>query len=623
MKLKNNQRILKLALFLVTVGYLLAGIYIARHTLGYFRAPEPKILKTIREDLDYGKASGLAKLENEGFIPGELGLYIDGNSQAKLKYTINKDAASGVTVYIRSYAQGAVSGVYGRWFLSYDNGKSYRAVDSRIRALDKKDFIINLLDTAVGKEEISLVFEAKNLNAVQLLALNWIEVRIVDRNTLAGSTYDYPYPGKMTAVFLLLFTPLLVLFRPLRKCLPLWFILLFGFYLRYSEYTGRLFTKLEVDPTKNMQYALQMKLFTKDGFYSGKCGVRGPLFPLVSKSFHSLLGSAEARQRLTSLFLSLAVVIMTYILAHQLFGQRIAFIIAFIISASGAFILESARGNRFELITLLILLLSYICLKQNLVKTFKGYLALVLTGGALGLCFSYSILGTAALLLITFKQAFGSRKAVFYALGGCLLIVLIVLPYEYRNEKYYGYESFRRMSYLMAKLEASGEQRLPFDKNIEINFKQTFDKEKWSYFNPQRDKGLTYFEYIFGLHKPAIIAKYVSEGMAKAMLWQGLDLDRSILLNWQSARGIVTRFKIAVIPIVIGVINLFCSLWIMRFIFDKWPYMAFSLAIILYLAPISFMLGWRIFEFPRYIMHIYPLFLLSGVEGIKRIWKRL
>lgn len=593
----------KFAKIFFIVIYSTLIIFLFRKEISWFIAPEPEIKRYIREEFDDGKFTGLAQVELEGFTPGEKGLYLKGQSTGRLIYNFRKNPEEALTIYVRSYGDGAVRGVKNRWWISYEGGE-FQPLSANIRRFNRRDFLIDLIKESQGKKDVTLQLEAVNENKVNNLVLNWLEIKFINPATIGGSIYRYPKAWRMSLFLILLLTPVLVISFKLKNFIFIWLIFLLGFHLRYQNLTEMIFTGLETDPIKHMQYAKQMKPFTSsNGFYSGKFGYRGPLFPFVSKAFHFILGGyTPTRQRLVSFTFSLLVILLTYILGKKFLKRGLSLLAASLVSISPVLIYESGRGNRLEFITCLVVL--FLLCSYFLKIRFRNIFILGILAGLIALSGFYlmlPILIFAILLLIERKRQF-QNFSFLKILGLWLTVIsvamLIFLPHYYRVSRKYG-DITRKYARLNAELEYSGKQRLPFDKKIRITYQ------------PEQ-KDFSYFDYMFKMHTFQDIVFYHLWGYTKALLLQGIPLDRSTYANFISAETLKDKVRYTGFSLLFAGVNIICIFGLFYcLLLPNIRLLPFF--VILNLAPIAFILGWRAFEFQRYIMHIYPAYLVCGL----------
>lgn len=580
------------------IAYSVLILFLFRKEVKWFIAPDPEIKKCVLEEFDYGKFTGFASIKLDGLASGEKGLYLQGKSRGSLLYSFQKEPQEALTIYVRSYSEGAVSGFNSEWKVSFD-GKKFEDLASNIRRFDKRDFLIDLIDASQGKRNVFLRVDVVNENENRSLTLNWLEIKLIDPTTLEGSAYHYPEPWLMSLFLFLLATPVLYIFSKKKSFIFICLILLTGFYLRYQNLTEMIFTGLETDPVKSMQYARQMRLFTADGLYSGKSGYRGPFFPFISKLFHTLLGYSASHQRFVSVFLSLVAILLTYKLGKKMLNYKAALALSLIMAVNPPLIYESSRGNRFELIIVLTLICVYFLLVKNYASSWRRAFTGGLAAGLLGLTFVASSLGSAVMAIFAlplFEKRF-SRTAASIALY-LLVICALIGPHLYNKGKHYRADHFPKFS---THLESSGTQRLPIDRQIKIksdNYQQ---------------EDLSYFDYVFKMHSLSDVAVYHLKGYAKALLLQGVWVDRGNLISFLNAKGILSRLKLFLPSSAFIIVNLICILGMAKGIFvPRFRVLVFG--IMAYLLPVAFMFGWRVFEFHRYIMHVYPLYLFCGAS---------
>ncbi|MBN1586670.1 MAG: glycosyltransferase family 39 protein, partial [Candidatus Omnitrophica bacterium] len=543
-------------------------------------------------------------------------------TQGRLVYRIHVKEDENLFVSGRSYAGGGlVPNLEGQWDLIAHGTRV--PLDSRTRWLDKRDFLIKLPKALDG--ELQLEFRASNNTGQTLLTLNWLEIQSVQASSVLGSAFVTPSLWRValsTAALLALpwlLSPVWARRVPWELGLILWI----GLLLRYQNLTHLIFLGLETDPWKWKQFADRMDLFSSGaGFFSNSFGYREPLFPLICHLFFLVSGSSETHIRLVSALLSLGVIVLSYPLARRFLGRTWAAIITAVVALNPTLIYESGRGNRLELLTLLTLGLVWILSAPGPARFRR-----VAGAGAWNALSSLALfsnlpasLGTTALGL---WREISWRKAVLFFTGSAAVTGLLLSPLALglsRNNS--GVPA--KYVYAMVKWELSGAQRWPFSrqikmKNAPLEMLETSysDYEKSIEEDPSRE--ISYKDYVFGMHRLPTVLEYTAKGFLLSTLLQGISITQSDLFRWQVQPSPLRRFAILWPKLLHLFFNLL-GLWGLGLCLLSPQRRLLPAAILLSLFPITFSLGWRAFEYPRYILQVYPLYLICTAIALSKIW---
>lgn len=243
------------------------------------------------------------------------------------------------------------------------------------------------------------------------------------------------------------------------------------------------------------QLADNMKLFSaEDGFFAAKT-IHEPLYPLIAKTFFGIFGSSDLHLKFVSFVFSVLSVILTYLVAQEIFKNRSIALIALAIITVNRFLIEQASfGLRLELEMCLLLILFYFCYLKK--EAFRDWIWVILSGAIGGLIlltkssyipvilfiFAYSALSRKGYKLI-------KRMLLFIAVS--IFSVLFFLPYKINLYKDRGNISAFSNEYAttFANFEFAGHPGFPRD-------------------------NVTLSEYYFKLHTPVQFVAYHLIGTA-------------------------------------------------------------------------------------------------------------
>jgi len=243
------------------------------------------------------------------------------------------------------------------------------------------------------------------------------------------------------------------------------------------------------------QLADNMKLFTKEGFYSAQVGqLHEPFYPLIAKIFFMIFGSSDLHMRFVSFFFAIFAVFLVYLIGCEIFGSRIMALLSSLIIAVNVFLTEQASyGLRLELEMCFLLLLFYFCyLKRNSLQNWIW----VLSSGFLGGLWLLTRQFSAPVIIFIFGYSVFRKKNLKFFKKITLFFLMfaisvsLLLPYKINQSRKGGNAFTDTHAYItiLANNEFFGEKGFP-RKNVSV------------------------LEYFFKLHTPLQFVEYHAVGM--------------------------------------------------------------------------------------------------------------
>jgi len=580
----------------VSLGLLgLIGSVFARE-LGFFVAPDPKVLLEVRDDIRlYDDLSrwppGYGRFENEGFVPCLSGAYTDSGwclapgTQGTLRYRLPLvSEARGLLLRLFFFRRSPEA--HNRLLVFREGHDAPRLTFENVYFAEKRLDCSSVLTGEGGG--VVLSFEGDNPSQQPDVILQAVELRF-----FAEPVPTPPALSTMSLAVLALGLCLLPL-GTWRRLLPLWMILTLGFALRYHVLTEALFFPEDWDALGYHQFANKMNLFSDTGFFSAQFGTREPFFVLIVKSVLWLLGDSETHVRLVGLFGSLLAIGLTYRLGTKLFGSWLGALSAGTMAITLPLVMHSVRGLRLEVELCLLLLV----LEVLFVRRFRSvWLQAGLAGclaGILGLTRATYVMTLVPLLLATFLMQRPRN------IGACVLSLALLL----------GLQVPHRLN--MARLHGDpfweSSQHLRWAANFEFAGQPGFPSQLDMWRDPGKGDGLSLGEYLFGLHTVQDVTSGTLRGLWKIITHMQIvafyrGVERLTGLNLVS---VDVGFQI------MGVLGLLVALMTPG---SRW----IPLSFLLLLLPISFFYDRGNLEPWRHTYQAFPLFLFAGLLFLSRL----
>ncbi|MFH1239118.1 MAG: glycosyltransferase family 39 protein [bacterium] len=327
------------------------------------------------------------------------------------------------------------------------------------------------------------------------------------------------------------------------------------------------------------------------GFYGA--GIREPVIIFLAKIGISIFGDQAWVVRLWSLVFSLLLVLAVYFIGQAIFNEVIGLGAALVTGITPILIQSSTRGLRTEAYAVFLLVFIYFLFVHKKYPLLVRLIITGVTGGILALLRLEAIL-TCVLLLIYFFLTEGKQvlKEKLYLGGKVILAVfimtLVVAPFLINNYRAYG-DSFY-----------SQNAHATFWRNQEFASQAGFPSIEEVNKNGYAGVPVTTFAYIFKMHTAGeIILRYIQGYVFSVTKYLLFILAEQL---WLSFLGLI------------GLVLLLFS-----------PYRYLSVTFLVALLPVAFILplntiGHRGVDI-RFILHIYPLFILAMLYPLLLAYK--
>jgi hypothetical protein len=466
----------------------------------------------------------------------------------------------------------------GRVSLSADGGRHFIALaEDRSLGVDRFD-IGPLLQ---GRQHMSLLYEATNGGDRPLLLMAKISL-------LAYAEPPRPAPplGRAVGALLCFGLGLCLLSRRWSHLLPLLGILAVGFAGRYLNLLRVLYGRPDPDAEYYRLLADKLVPFTSTGFYSGSSDIREPFFLLVAKTCFTVFGSSDTHLRFVSLAASLLAIGLAWRLGQRLLGRGWAWLPAAGLALSVPLVVESGRGLRLEVETVLLLLFVDVLFDDAGRRPLRRFALAGFIGGLLVLTRSSHMPGLMVLLVLgACRWEPGWRRRALWAGLSAALVVGLYAPHAAALYRLHGdplYEQAKHSRWF-TNVEFAGQPGFPSKEEVARN----------AYTGTR----ITFWEYVFKLHTPGQVALGYLRGYGK-MLYH-MDLIGRV--------DAVERF--------IG-LRLNWVDWMVRLL--GWMGMLFALrtdkawltiAILVFLLPVAFPYDRGVTERYRLTLMVYPFFV--------------
>ncbi len=408
----------------IAVILALSSLIAFRHEIAFLFVQEPKVVSEATENFNFGIVSKSEAITNKGFIPGSKGWYLLPHSRGSLVYRPRASLSPREAAFIYLFFYKPSPEVSNTMRLSLDSGATYIPVIQNVHLLGSR---IDLTPFMLNGGTFELLFEAANDSPSTVLVLDRMDLRVFETRPPAP-----PPLLTMTLAFFSLGLPLILLTSKWKQSLPILGIMGVGFLFRYLNLTRVIYSSLDPDAQGYKLYADKLVPFTDTGFYSAQFSMREPFFLLVSKGFFQIFGSSDTHLRLLSLFLSMMVVYLVYIIARELFGQSWGLLTALGIALNIPLIVESGRGLRLELEMALILLFCYMGFIRREIGYFPRFVFLGVIGGLIVLTRSAYLpgIGLLAIAVAAYHRK-GIKGVTLASFISIFIMVILFAPHQY------------------------------------------------------------------------------------------------------------------------------------------------------------------------------------------------
>lgn len=466
--------------------------------LAFLVAPDPRVALVRSAAFDGGRVSGDGRVRAAGVLAGPRGYLLPPGGRGWVEYETAWESPATAWAWLEVSAFGDAPAADGRLRLSVDEGTSYRPV-AEGRALVVGRFDVGA--ALAGRRQVRLRFEGENPTAEPRLL-----VRKVSLTGYAEAPPPPPPLGRAALLFALVAAAGCLLAPAGWRLLPLAGILGLAFVPRYANLTRVLYAPLDPDAQLYRLFAERMAPFSATGFYSGAFDVREPFFLLVAKGAFLLLGASDTHLRFVSLGASLLAVGLAWRLGRRLLGAGWGWLPALGMAVSVPLIVESGRGLRLEVETVLLLLFADAAFTRPAWPPILRSASAGLAGGLLVLTRSSHLPGLAVLIgLAASRWAVGWRRRAALAAAAVAIMAGLYAPHAVALSRAYGepFPDQARHARWLANQEFAGQPGFP---SREVLSRDAYAGSR-----------LTYLDYLFRLHAPAEVAMGTLGGLGKIL----------------------------------------------------------------------------------------------------------
>jgi len=475
---------------------LLASLVIFQREIGFLFEGDPKLIAEVTENFNFGFLQRPGAVENYGFVAGPKGWELLPHTSGRLIYKFPQVVSPEGAVFLFPFFYRRSYEVKNALKLSLDGGRVSATIVQNVHLLGSRIDLTPLMPDG-GPFELS--FEATNGSPSTVLVLDKMDLRVFETRPP-----EPPALLRMTLAFFSLGLVFVLFTYKWKQSLSILGILTLGFLFRYLNLTRVIYSTLDLDAQGYKLYADWLVPFTDTGFYSAQFSMREPFFLLVAKGFFQLLGSSDTHLRLVSLFLSMLVIYLVYMIARELFGQSWGLLTALVIALNLPLIIESGKGLRLELEMALILLFCYLGFIRKEIGYFPRFVFLGIIGGLIVLTRSAYLpgLGLLAVAAAAYHRK-GIKSVTLISFISIFIMIVLLAPHQYGIYRTHGdlFWDTNMHARWFANMEFAGQPGFPGREVVERD----------GYTGPR----LTYGEYLFKLHSPREVIAGSFRGLYK------------------------------------------------------------------------------------------------------------
>ena len=496
-------------------AWLLVAVPLGFWWLRDLTLPVPPSRVQIEEPFNYGVVSEPAHLTVRGFRPTPKGFALDPQSQGEIEYRVR--TAQPLTRWSAITLQwyGGEAGIQSTVDL-LDPGGPQRLLLNRSMPGTR----LPLPESVAGRTEIALRFSARNTTDETRFVLDKLVLKSWD-----GPPPSLPGVMRVGGIFLAVALGIAALTARPKQAALVGLLLTLALVLRYGNVSRVAMAPLDPDAQGYRAYAQELTWAGPHGFYSASFGEREPLYPAVVKLALWFLGDADLSLRLLTLILSVGVVYLGFRLGMTSLGAAWGLSAGLLLSIWVPAIIESGRGLRVELETLLLAGAAWLLLgARGSLPWRRAILAGVLGGGLLLTRFPYAPALVSLFAVSAWWHRDLGRRLWRPLLVALTIAVLLVLPHRLAMAVHHGdagYDVHRPLRYIA---------------NYEFQGRPGFPAGAEFIRDPYAGPRITLGQYYFGLHTVWEVAWRSLRGLGRAVLNLGpvgyVDEVQAVLGLW-------------------------------------------------------------------------------------------
>jgi 4-amino-4-deoxy-L-arabinose transferase-like glycosyltransferase len=401
--------------------WLLLTLPLGLWVLHGFLSPPPHVRVQIEEPFNHGFVSEAARLSVRGFRATAKGFALGPRSEGEIEYSVRtgKPLTRWSAITLQWY--GGEVGVRSAVDLLGLEGPQ-RLLEDRSLAGTR----LPLPASVAERGEIALRFSAQNATDQERFLLDKLVIQAWE-----GPPVPRPDVLWVGGIFLAFSLGVAGFATHPRRTALVGLMLTVAMVIRYVNLLRVAMAPLDPDAQGYRAYAHVLTWIGPHGFYSASFGEREPLYPAVVRLALRLLGDSDLSLRLLTLALSIGVVYLTFRLGQALFGFGGGLGAGMLLALSVPAVIESGRGLRVELETLLLTGSAWLLLGTRGSLTLgRAGLAGLLAGALLLTRFPYA----PALILLFATCAWRHRELGWRAwraiLVAAVITTVLVLPHR-------------------------------------------------------------------------------------------------------------------------------------------------------------------------------------------------
>src|SRR6266478_6181513 len=502
--------------------------------LGALAQPGTSSSDQVIEDFNLGTVHKPDQLVMvEGFHPGDIGWYLDPGATGRLVYRVPSKARTAIGVNLWVYSP---AGVTNSVSVSAPGLPTLQLV-SNINFLGDR---LELPPQYASASSIDVQIDAHNSSSAQRLVVDQLVTYAVQgTEPRAPPVYSFLAFGALVG----LITFIAVRRRPHAAAVAIGMGAVATVAVA-SRVSALFFLSLPTDPDA-VVYRVSADRFQwwplfDNGIFSGNFVEREPLYPMVVHIYFQVLGSSDFTERVVSVTLSIAVVIVSMVAARRRLQTWWApVLVGLAVAVSGPLIQESYRGLRLELETLLILGL-YLALDRGPVRRPLLDAALVgLLGAAMALTRTYYIPVFIAAVSITYVLRYRSPRCVL----GLILVATLIMSAAETAHRVGMYEHHQNAFWDTARYVRWSANVELFRFHRPLPHAELFPTlGQYQSQGPYAGPSITNYQYLFVLHSPVeLVRDSLAGSRATFDSMDSFAFDVRVAANLQKFQSRLTR----------------------------------------------------------------------------------
>ena len=351
-----------------------------------------------------------------------------------------------------------------------------------------------------------------------------------------------------------------------------------------------------------------------NGIFSGNFSEREPLFPMVVHAYFQVLGSSDFHQRVVSVTLSIAVVILSMVAARRRLKTWWApVLVGLVVAISGPLVQESDRGLRLELEMLLVLGL-YMALDRKPARRPLLDAALIgVLGAAMALARTYFI----PVFLVAVAVSFLVRYRPLPRVVALVLVATLIMGGAEAAHRFGMYEHKGNAFW-----DTAGYVRWNANEELYRTFRPLPHPElfptlqQYQTLGPYTGPPITSYQYFFVIHSPVEIVRDSLAGTEQIFasmdsfifdVRAAVDVQKFPASLGPIAKSIATRFDLLLSwMVLLGLLAMCAAAWRDRRL------LIIPAIVVTWLGMTAFLYNHGLIEQYRHTWQTYPLVVIAA-----------